>query len=88
MAHCFDGYFMRVKIITAAFLFLFCSFNVYGQTIELLEKEAANVFLMNSKNSAGGQVGSISGLEKLKSILFSDNDNSKDIEKLKELLNK
>lgn len=66
-----------MKNIIQLFLLLF-SLNLFGQNFESLEKEAANIFLINENNS-----GTITGLEKLRAVLFSDNNNLKDIEDLK-----
>jgi len=54
---------------------LYFSPNVFGQLFESIEKEAANVFLMNENNS-----NSIIGLEKLRTTLSADIEKS-DLEK-------
>jgi hypothetical protein len=65
------------------FFLLFFSSIVFGQLYKSIEKEAANIFLMNKNYSAAEQDKSIEGLEKLKAVLFSDNEYSKDIEELR-----
>ena len=62
---------------------LFFSSNVFGQLYESVEKEAANVFLMNGNNSTTEQGKTIEGLKQLEAVLYSVNDSTKNIETLK-----
>ena len=79
MDQCFKRNTMQKKIQLIAFVLFISSLNVFGQVYEVIEKEAANIFLMSDDSKL-----SIS-FENLKSVLFSDFDKT-DLERTHKVL--